>query len=140
MLLRIGKIAVIAVFDDSQASLSVIQDFIKNISGPLSPLQLRELAVRIAFINIHLLDRPRFGSSLDILTEQYEITGERPAEIKVGDWKDETLGAMMHHICENAIIEHDQKPHILENIKTGRYSFIFDDKGNFSADHMDPIL
>lgn len=139
MLLRIDGIAVIAVFNDSQACLSMIGDFISNIGGPLSPLQLRELAVRMAFINIHLADRPRFRSSLDILTEQYEIDGERPAKIEVGDWKEEVFGMMMHNICGNIVIENDQKPQILENIKTGRYSFIFDDKGNFSADHMDLI-
>jgi len=139
MLLRIDEIAVIAVFDDSRASLSVIQDFIKKIGGPLSPLQLRELAIRMAAINIHLAERPRFYSSLNILTEEYEIAGEGPAEIRLEDWRDETLGKMMYHICSNAMIGIAEKPQILESIKTGRYSFMFDDKGDFAANHMDPI-
>jgi len=139
MLLRIGEIAVIAVFNDSQASLSVVQETLKKIAGPLSPLQLREIAVRMAAINIHLAERPRFSSSLDIITEEYEISGERPSEILVDDVKDAVVGKMMHHICGPIVIEHPDKAQILENLKTGHYTFLFDDKGRFAADNMDPV-
>jgi hypothetical protein len=139
MLLRIDEIAVIAVFDDAQASLSVIQDTLKKIAGPLSPLQLRELAVRMALINIHLSERPRFSSGFDMITEEYEIGGQRPAEIQIEDAKDEVVGKMMHHICGPAVIENPDKAQILENLKTGHYTFLFDDKGQFAADHMDPV-
>ena len=36
--------------------------------------------------------------------------------------------------------EYDGKPQILENIKSGTYTFIINDKGEFAADHMDLIL
>ena len=32
--------------------------------------------------------------------------------------------------------EFDGKPQVLEDIKSGRYSFILNDKGEFAADHM----
>jgi hypothetical protein len=134
MLLRLDEIAVIAVLDDSQASLSVIHDFIKGIGGPLSPLQLRELALRMAAINIHLAERPSFASDINALTEEYEIRGIRPKEISIEKYEHETLGTMMHHICEGLVIEHDDKAKVLENIKTGLYSFIYDDTGKFFAD------
>lgn len=139
MLLRVDDIAVIAVFDDSNACLSVIQDFIRKIKGPLSPLQLRELATHMAAINIHLSERPMFGSSVNVLTGEYEIGAERPEEIELKEWESEILGRMMHHICGGAMPEYDEKSQILENIKTGRYTFMFNDKGEFVADHMDPI-
>jgi hypothetical protein len=139
MLLRIDEIAVIAVFDDAQASLSVVQETLQRIAGPLSPLQLRELAVRMAVTNIYLSERPRFSSNFDIVTEEYEIGGQRPAEIQIEHVNDEVVGKMMHHICGPIVIENPDKAQILENLKTGHYTFLFDDKGRFAADHMDLI-
>jgi hypothetical protein len=139
LLLRIDEIAVIAVFDDSCACVNVIQDLIQKINGPLSPLQLREIATHMAAINIHLSERPKFGSSIDGLTGEYEIGAEVPNEIKLVEWKSEILGQMMHYICGSAMPEYDGKAQILENIKTGRHTFLHNDQGEFAADHMDPI-
>jgi hypothetical protein len=139
MLLRIDDIAVIAVLNDSQASLSVVQETLKKIAGPLSPLQLREIMVRMAAINIHLAERPRFSSSLDLLTEAYEISGERPSEIRLEDMDHDRIGKMMYHICGPLLVGHPDKAEILENLKTGHYTLLFDDKGGFAADNMDPV-
>jgi hypothetical protein len=139
MLLRIDEIAVIAALDDSGACASLIQDFILRIKGPLSPLQLRELATHMAAINIHLAKRPMFGSDVNFLTGEYTIGAERPDEIELIEWKNEILGKLMHYICGSAMPEYDEKPEILENIKTGRYTFVLNDKGEFAADHMDPL-
>jgi hypothetical protein len=46
---------------------------------------------------------------------------------------------MMHYICGNAMPEYDEKPQILENIKTGRYSFVYNHNGEFAADHMEML-
>lgn len=137
MLLRINEIAVIAVFDDSCACNTTIQDFIGNINGPLSPLQLRELATHMAAINIHLAERPRYGSSIDLLTGENEIWAELPDEIRLEEWNAGILGQLMHHICGTAMPEYDGKAQILENIKTGRHTFLHNDRGEFAADHMD---
>jgi len=139
MLLRIDDIAVIAALNDSQASISVLQGFLKGIAGPLSPLQLREIMVRMAIININLGERPRFHSNFDLFTEAYEIGCEGPSEIRVEEMDDGRIGEMMHHICGPLVAEHPDKAKILENLKTGRYTFVFDDKGEFAADNMDPL-
>jgi hypothetical protein len=118
--------------------MSVIHEFLEKIGGPLSPLQLRELATHMAAINIHIEERPKFGSSVNALTGEYSIGAERPNEIKMTEWKSEILGLMMHHICGPAMLEYANKAQILENIKTGKYSFLFNDKSEFAADHMDP--
>jgi hypothetical protein len=55
MLLCIGDVAIIAVFNDSQAALSVAnEDLDSKIGGPLSPVQLRELTARLASINLQV--------------------------------------------------------------------------------------
>jgi hypothetical protein len=139
ILLRIEDIAVIVVLDDAKASLSVILDFIQKIEGPLSPLQLREVATHMAAINLHLVERPKFGSSVNLLSGEYEIGAEASSEIKLAEWESDILGRMMHSICGSAMPEFDTKSQILENIKTGRYTFIFNDRGEFAADHIDVI-
>jgi hypothetical protein len=89
--------------------------------------------------DLHLADRPRFGSAVDSISGTYEIGAEHPKQIQLQEWKDELLGQMIHHICGSAMLEFEEKPQILENIKTRRYSFIYNDKGEFMADHMDLI-
>jgi hypothetical protein len=63
----------------------------------------REVATHMATINIHLSERPKFGSSIDSLTGEYEIGVEVPNEIKLMEWKSEILGQMMHYICGRAM-------------------------------------
>jgi len=139
MMLRIDEIAVITVLDDAKACMSVIHDILSRIGGPLSPLQLREVATHMAAINVHLAERPTFGSSFSPLTGEYLIGAETPAEVKLSDWKSEVLGKIMHAVCGQAMPEFDEKPEILENIKTGRFTFLFKNNGEFMVDHMDPI-
>jgi hypothetical protein len=139
LLVRIDEIAVIAVFDDSCACVNVIQDFIQKIKGPLSPLQLREIATHMAAINIHLSERPKFGSGFDSLSGEYGIGAEVPREVKLVEWDSEILGQMMHHICGSAMPEYDGKAQVLDNIKTGQHTFLYNDQGEFAANHMDLI-
>ena len=63
MLLRMENTAIIIVLDDSGAALNLYYEELTKIGGPLSPLQLREIAARLAAINFHLTDRPKFSST-----------------------------------------------------------------------------
>jgi hypothetical protein len=143
MLLRIDETALFAVFDDSQAVLSVFyEDLLHRIQGPVSPLQAREMAARFAAINIHLAERPRFSSSIDLLSEEYAILGHRPNEWRIGDWKDETQGLIMHHVCKDTMVgmvDMPDREQLLEKIKTGRYTFLLDGERKFIHDHMDLV-
>jgi hypothetical protein len=65
VLLRVGEIAMIAVLNDSGAVQTILHDSLRCLKGPLSSIQLRELMVRMAFTNIHLLHRPKFSSSFE---------------------------------------------------------------------------
>jgi len=137
MLLRIDDTAIIAVFNDSQAALSVYYEELDKIGGPLSPLQVREIAVQLAGINIHLAERPRFSSDINLLSEEYRILGHRPEELRLGDWQHEIHGKIMHHICKDMVVGTPDWEQVLENIKTGRYTFLVDSDGKFVHDHME---
>lgn len=137
MLIRIDEIAIVTVFNDSNASLNVFQEHWKKLAGRLSPLQLREVAARLATINLHLSERPRFASSFNAETEEYSIEAERPAEIDLIDYKREILGKIMHSISADMLKGAPQEAEVLEGLKTGRYTFLLDSNGRFIADHME---
>ena len=136
MLLRLDETAIIAVFNDSQAALSLYDKELTKIGGPLSPLQLREIAARLASINIQLTERPRFSSDIDLLREEYKIVAHRPNELRLDNWDDKILGSIMHHVCA-PILTGSSDVQILENLKTGRYTFLVDEEGKFLKDHME---
>jgi len=137
MLLRMDETAIIAVFNDSQAALAFYGEELTKIGGPLSPLQLREIAARLASINIQLTERPRFSSEIDLLLEEYKIVGHRPDEWRLDNWKDEIQGNIMHHVCGPLVTRLPGSVQILENLKTGRYTFLVGCDGKFFKDHME---
>jgi hypothetical protein len=139
MLLRIGEVAILVVLNDSLASITANGEMIDKITGPLSPLQLRELAVRMAAVNNRLVDRPRFFSDFDLLTEQCNIGCERPQSYEIENMEAELFGKMMHHVCGAAVLDVPEKPQILEDLKKGTFTFLLDSQGRFAADHMDVI-
>jgi hypothetical protein len=139
MLLRIDDTALIAVFNDSQACVSAGIDELAKITGPLSPLQLREIAVRMAANNLHLEERPTFATEVDLFKEEYSIVGVRPKEISFIEWNHEVVGKLMTHYCGPLLLDSPEKSGVLENLKTGNYTFILNDRGEFASDHMDPI-
>ncbi|MHB8654132.1 MAG: hypothetical protein ACYDA9_09660 [Terriglobia bacterium] len=137
MLLRIDETAIIAVFNDSQAAQSIYYEELGKITGPLSPLQLREIATRLASINIHLIERPRFSSDLNGLTEEYRILGHRPNEWCLANWQNEIQGAIMYNFCKDMVVNTPDREKILGNLKTGRYTFLVDNEGKFIRNHME---
>src|SRR5262249_25685829 len=136
-LLRIGETALIAVFDDSQACASAAYETLRKIAGPLSPLQLREISVRMGANNIYLAERPRFKSEFDFVSEAYSIGGVRPAEIRFSEWSDEVVGQLMTRMCSPFLFDTPDKPQIIESLKTGLYTFVLNDRGEFNATDMD---
>ncbi len=45
----------------------------------------------------------------------------------------------MHQICKDLLVEGPDKEGVLEQLKTGRYTFLVDERGNFRADHMELV-
>jgi hypothetical protein len=139
MLLRIDEVAILIVLNDCLASITAIREMLDKITGPLSPLQLRELAVRMAAINARLVERPKFVSDINLLTEEYKIGSQRANKYELGDMEATVFGNMMSHICGAGVPNGPEKSEILKSLKTGNYTFLLDSEGAFAADHMDPI-
>jgi hypothetical protein len=138
MLLCIGDVAIIAVLNDSQAALTLAQeDFERKIGGPLSPLQLRELTATLASINLQVAPRTRFISDIDAFTEDYSITAERPDEVHIPVWDNDLHGAIMYALTEEMVKRMQNGEEVLNQVKTGRYTFLTTPQGAFDAESME---
>jgi hypothetical protein len=136
MLLRIEDIALITSFNDAKAGSIFLKDTIDRITGPLSPIQLREIAVRIASINLHIENRPRFRSSIDMANGDCQIQAKLPNEIILRKLDDEVFGRMFFFTCKDMLPQVDD-PDIPQHFKDGKWTFLFDRNGDFIRDSME---
>ncbi len=67
MLLRLGDVGIVTVFDDSQGAMNYFMQKVKKFTGPVSQFQLREIMAELAFLNLHLKERPIFKSDCDVV-------------------------------------------------------------------------
>jgi hypothetical protein len=138
MLLSINDVAIIAVLNDSQAALSIAhQEFDRKIGGPLSPLQLRELTATFAAINLQVAPRARFISEIDVFSEDYNIRTERPDQVHIPDWDHDLYGAIMHGLTKDIVEQMHNGDEVLNQVMTGRYTFLTNSQGKFDADSME---
>jgi hypothetical protein len=137
MLLSINDVAIIAVFNDSQAAMTVGFEDIQKIEGPLSPIQLRELAARFAYINLQVEPRTRFISEFDEVAEEYRIIAERPEEVHIPVWDNETFGKIMYILSKSMLTSIKDGENIGTLVKSGRYTFLTTPDGGFDVNSME---
>jgi hypothetical protein len=83
MLLRLGNVAFLAVLNDSCAAWNVIQTDLRRIIALPSGVQVRELMVHLAWINLRLEERPRFSSRFSTKDRHFTISAELPEKVKL---------------------------------------------------------
>jgi hypothetical protein len=137
MLLVIGDVAIIAVFNDSGAALTVGFEDIQKIGGPLSPIQLRELAARFAAINLQVEPRARFMSTFDATVEEYSIVAERPDEVHCPAWDNDVLGKIMYEVSKDLLAVMKDRETIGTLVRSGRYTFLTTPEGRFDMNSME---
>ncbi len=132
MLLRLGNIAIIHVLDDSCAVMNLHFDTLKKITRPLSHLQLRELTATFAHANMDLIERPRFYSEFDRVSNTCKIMADIPEKMKFVDFDPQKYGSIMHYCFKDFIqaIPSTERTTIESHIKKGDYTFLFDEDGN----------
>jgi hypothetical protein len=146
ILLRLGEIAFIAVLNDSNAVRFYLDEGLQRIDGLLSSIQLRELMTRMAFVNIHLSERPRYHSGFKntyqnpdvpgvVLADGgYTISATLPTMVSVEQVDPRILGDMLAFnligLIGSLLPPEDREP-ALASMKDGRHSFIFGSEGEF---------
>lgn len=138
MLLAIDDIAILAVFNDSKSALSIASEVdLSRIGGPLSPIQLRELAARFAAINLQVEPRARFASAFDALSGEYRITAERLDQVHCPSWDNELFGRIMYALTKDFLKGIYNGDEIGESVKSGLYTFLTTPDGTFDFDSME---
>ena len=100
-------------------------------------MQLKEILVELAWLNLHLKQRPVFQSGFNFARESYRMIARRPelALIEMdrsirGDMLEFVLRDALPHIC----VRGSTNQETLEEIKAGTLTFLFDADGNFIED------
>jgi hypothetical protein len=134
MLLRLGDVGIVTVFDDSQGAMNFFMQKAKKFTGPVSQLQLREIMAELAFLNLHLKERPIFKSDCDAAREDCTIVATRP-QLGMSPLEPNVRGRLLHHVLRDAIpgirVPGHTQEEIVESIKAGGFSLLFNEKGEF---------
>jgi hypothetical protein len=134
VMIRMGSFCMIAVVDDGGAAAVILNKQISSIRGAVNLFQIREIISHLNAINLNLNERPVFKSLIREKGDgEYIIFADVPPVWKLEDegstWNDASY--LLHHYA-SALMEHnDHNSKILEEIKNGRYSFLFNNQGEF---------
>lgn len=137
MLLRAGDVALFAVFNDSGGSMSYFARRLERITGPVSELQLREIMAELAFLNLHLKERPTLRTECDIAARTCRIVAGRP-ELALKEMDLQIRGALLQNAVKDALphlrLLGRTEQEVQDAMKAGTLTFLFDDKGKFIND------
>jgi hypothetical protein len=134
MLLRLDDTALLTVFNDSGAVNGWFWQKLEKITGPVSDLQLREILVEFAYLNLHLKERPKFQTECNSLTETCRIVGHR-GSLDLDPMDQRVRGKLVLHVFREILPyirnRHATNEEVLEAIKAGTFTFLFDRDGEF---------
>jgi hypothetical protein len=141
MVIRLDEMGMVAVFNDSGAAMSWFWQRLQKITGPLSELQLREIMVDFAYLNLSLKERPTYESECNINSEVCRITANR-GSLDLTDSDLAMRGRLMHHAFKDILpyLRHRNATNeqVLEAVKAGKFTFLFDDHGKFIEESVSP--
>lgn len=129
---RIGPVGLVSVLNDCGLVGPLVRDYLSRISGPLSAIQLREVAARLAYGNRLLLRRPAFWSELDAET-RLSIKARPPPSVELDEVDKQELGRLIASACAPLLLN-SQTPDPHEKIRQlerGEIQFLYHDDGSF---------
>jgi hypothetical protein len=142
MLLRLDDAAMLTVFNDSGGAMNYFWQKLERITGPVSELQLREIMVELAYLNLHLKERPTFHTECDTVNETCRIVGKRP-KLDLKDMDRRIRGALLHHAVRHVLphirVAGRTEEEVLEAINAGSFTFLFNDDGEFIKESWRPL-
>jgi len=138
-MLRIGNLGIAAVLNDCGCVGTLVQDYLSHISGPISSIQLREIAARLAYGNTLLVSRPNFWSELEqggTLT----IRSSPPRSHEIYDFDRVELGQLIAYSCA-PMLRNSKTPNVekkIELLARGEIQFLYHDDGSFISESLKP--
>jgi len=101
VVVRMGRIGIVATLNDSTAAESAWSDRLDLIDGPLAELQLREIGAMFALANRNLIERPAF-STLVYAKTFVMIAGQRPP-LRLKEFEPEAFGHVLLFAVRNFV-------------------------------------
>jgi len=142
MLLRLDDMAMLTVFNDSGGAMNYFWQKLEKITGPVSELQLREIMAELACLNLHLKERPTFHTECDLMNEKCRIIGKRPT-LDLVHMDRRIRGKLLHqavrHMLPQIRTAGRSQDEMLEAIKSGNLTFLFNDHGEFINELWMPL-
>lgn len=101
VIIRVGRIGIVATLNDSTAAESAWSERLNIINGPISELQLREMGAMFALANRNLIDRPVFSTLVYDKTIAM-IPCKRPP-LRLQDFEPEAFGHALLFAVRNYV-------------------------------------
>lgn len=129
MLLQIRDVGFIASFGDFGIAFSAMDKIFKKIGKrSINPSQLAELAAHVAMINSIYGNRPKIHYN----RRENKFSTILPAETIINKVDEKEWGYTMFHFTHKLVQDVD----LLESIKMGKRTFLWDVNGNFITTHL----
>jgi len=135
LMIRLGSLGIVAVLNDASAALNLeSQVLFPSISGPLSPMQLREVLARVAYLNLRLKYRPTHYSHLE--HGKYILGATTEKHIYLKRMFPGGRGKIMHRLATDFVRGAPPKDRAqLEiHLKRGRWTFLYKSDGSFNEE------
>ncbi|WP_057016811.1 hypothetical protein [Bradyrhizobium pachyrhizi] len=96
-MLRMGECAFLAAYNDGGGAALSLKQKLDRITGPVSGVQLRELAGELGFLNVHLEEHTELQSSFNLQQDLHGIEGKTAwPELNPLDYA--VRGQFMHYL------------------------------------------
>lgn len=136
IMLQSSNFCIMAALTDSKAGSVIMEENIARITTSIHPLQMREIFSRLSFICNSIKDKPHFFSTLE--NGHYTIGAEVPDKIYLESLEERqaqpdyaTPGDYLHFYIGRLFAGHPDEEKFLEDIKSGKIGFVFDENGEF---------
>jgi hypothetical protein len=137
--LRVGSVGIASVLNDCRGVEHLVREYFSVITGPLSGIQLREVAARLAYGNTLMRNRPKFWSELDRGDLTIRSLPANPWPIPAIDRAE--LGNILVGAC-GSLLRNSRTPDVenkISQILRGEIQFLYHDDGSFISDSEDEI-
>jgi len=133
LMLRLGDIGVACVLNDACAALNATMESLQKFTGPLAPLQWREVLAHFSYANILLKNRPRFHTTIDRHDGLLTISGDVPSQIEMLDFVAPDFGHILYSVLSSAldVVPFPEPEKTRALIREGKWGFLLDGDGRF---------
>lgn len=138
VLIRLGNFIIICVINDSKLVSELQKKQLSKINRPINAIQLRELYARITYQNLRIIDKPKFGTVGNYAQSYICIKAFIEKKVLIAPHDDLVYGSLLYKTVKNDLYQAknpllvEKMDKKIEYIKQGKWTFLFDEDGNFA--------